>query len=328
MPFSEDVRFTGFIFHLATRRVSVPLPKKEKYLAAIDEWLSKPTHTLDDVRGLYGKLLHTCLVQPSGRAYLTGLETMLGLYHNSPFKPLTPPRIVRGDLCWWRQLLQKPDLSRALPGPHELLDLSAFSDASSTVGIGITIGDRWRAWRLLPGWKSDDRDIGWAEALGFEFLIRTLIASGATRSHIKVFGDNKGVVEGWWTGRSRNHPTNDIFKRLHIVLSDADLTVHSRYVPSKANPADGPSRGIFPPESRLLPAICIPPEVQCFVVDFDTNFTAAELCLQRAGRAPTALPKPPQLEHPDYSELERELEFAGLSILAEENRWERYHWEH
>ncbi|CAA7270000.1 unnamed protein product [Cyclocybe aegerita] len=55
-------------------------------------------------------------------------------------------------------------LSKPIPRPTPIIDLVAYSDASSEVGIGITIGQKWRAWRLLPGWKANNRDIGWAEA--------------------------------------------------------------------------------------------------------------------------------------------------------------------
>lgn len=109
---------------------------------------------------------------------------------------------MSSDLEWWTDLLQSPTLSRAIPGPTPLTNLQAFSDASSGFGIGITIGDKWCARHLLPGWKSDRRDIGWAEAVGFELLTLSIIASSSSDTHFKVYGDNKGVVEGWWKGRS------------------------------------------------------------------------------------------------------------------------------
>jgi hypothetical protein len=77
-----------------------------------------------------------------------------------------------------------------------LVDHHAYSDASSGFGIAITVGPRWRAWRLLPGWKSQGRDIQWAEAIGFEFLIIYLCTISDAGEHLKVFGDNRGVVEG------------------------------------------------------------------------------------------------------------------------------------
>ncbi|THH11637.1 hypothetical protein EW146_g7975 [Bondarzewia mesenterica] len=146
-----------------------------------------------------------------GRAYLTGLEAMLTIFHDSPFKPRSPPRSTPSELIWWRRILECEDLVRQIPGPVAVANPQAFSDASSGVGIGVWIAGRWRAWKLKPGWKADDRDIGWAEAISFKFVIHILLAQpnhSNLHRHLKVSGDNKGVVEGWWNGRSRNRQVN------------------------------------------------------------------------------------------------------------------------
>jgi len=127
---------------------------------------------------------------------------MLSGLNNHPFMQHTPPCTTASDLQWWTILLKSPNLSRAIPGPVPLMDLHAFSDASSSFGIGITIRDKWHAWHLLPGWKSDRQDIGWAEVVGFELLTLTIIPSGNSGTHFNVYGDNKGVIEGWWKGCS------------------------------------------------------------------------------------------------------------------------------
>jgi len=91
--------------------------------------------------------------------------------------------------------------------------------------------DRWWAWCLLPGWKADNWDIGWAEAVGMEFLIITLLSLYSEGSCIKIFGDNWGVVEGWWKGRSHNKVTNTIFKQIHELSASAQCTFFTCYIP-------------------------------------------------------------------------------------------------
>ena len=76
---------------------------------------------------------------------------MLGIFHQSPHKPQHPPRQVERDLLWWLRVLSKPTLVREIPGAQEVLDIQAFSDASSSVSIGIIIHGQWRAWVLRPG---------------------------------------------------------------------------------------------------------------------------------------------------------------------------------
>jgi len=145
-----------------------------------------------------------------------------------------------------QELTNHPDIlnlnpETPLPSPTPITNLDAYSDASSEVGIGITIGEQWRAWRLLPGWKDKGRDIRWAEAVGFLFLATALMQQHQQNAHVKVFGDNWGVVEGWWKGRSRNQPTNNIFKLVHTISWDNSIHFHTEYVSTADNLADDPS---------------------------------------------------------------------------------------
>ena len=270
IPFSSTVPYLGFDWDLANRTVAITDKKKAKYSSAINEWLPRPTHDLEETQKLYGKLLHASLVLPAGRAYLTTLEKLMASFSENPFVPHHAPRHTTADLSWWLNALNSPRISRSIPGPASVTDRHAFSDASSGFGIGIVIGNRWRAWRLIPGWKADGRDIGWAEAVGFEFLARTLCTTSEPGQHFRVFGDNKGVVEGWWKGRSRSWETNKVFRRIHDLADTHQCTFITRYVASRENPADDPSRGLYPATDRLLPAISIPIALRQHIINFDS----------------------------------------------------------
>jgi len=252
IPFSACVPFIGFLWNLDTCTVSIPKAKREKYLAAIQEWEEKTTHALQETQQLHGKLLHASFVLPAGKAYLVSLETMLSLYGNCPHMPRTPPKDTSSDLHWWKARLAQPNISRTIPGPVEVTDFSAYSDASSGTGIAIWINGTWRAWRLLPGWNTDGLDIGWAEAIGMEFLTRSLLTRCTENTCLKIYGDNRGVVKGWWKGRSRNKATNSIFKHIHKISAAAKCTILTRYIPSAHNPADDPSHGKYPPPQTPL----------------------------------------------------------------------------
>ena len=91
-----------------------------------------------------------------------------------------------------------------VPGPLSVVTLDAFCDASSGSGVAVVVGDRWRAWRLLPGWQANGRDIGWAEAVGFELLARTVLTLPGRPAAFCLQCDNQGVVEAWRKGFSRN----------------------------------------------------------------------------------------------------------------------------
>ncbi|PPQ81825.1 hypothetical protein CVT24_005483 [Panaeolus cyanescens] len=196
--FQNVVPYLGFLWDLEQKTVTLQPKKGEKYLSAIKEWNGRQSHSLEDVQKLYGKLLHTANVIPKGRAYLTSLEAFMALFDNKPHSVRKPPKHAASDLQWWAARLREAP-SRSLARTTEVRNLQAFSDASSETGIGITIGHRWRAWRLLPGWKAQKRDIGWAEAVGFLLLVQTIVHLGseawAKGDCIQVFGDNRGVVE-------------------------------------------------------------------------------------------------------------------------------------
>jgi hypothetical protein len=293
-PFADETIYIGLIWNLSTLMVSLGHAKKEKYLLAIADWISQPTHTLNEVQKIYSKLRHACLIVPRGQAYLTSLEAMLSICSDCPFMPHRAHKGIAADLSWWAAILNQKDVSRPIPGPVQPHDLNAFSDASSGIGIGITIGEQWRAWRLIPGWQTlnGQRDIGWAKAVGFELLVHAISDKTGGRGDFKVYGDNMGVVEGWWNLRSRNPQVNAVFQRIHSFIDEAKaISIHSAYVPSAHNPADAPSRGIYPACNLLLPAVALPLDLHPFLIDATLPLSSTEQRLLREGRYPAAAEK-------------------------------------
>ena len=153
MPFACSTTYISFVWDLATMWVSLPLKKKTKYLATIQDWTDLKTHVLNNVEKLYGKLLHTCSIIPRGHTFLTELEAMLGLFGSNPFCPISSPKLLADDLDWWTSILLQPDLSHPIPMPTTLIDIGVFSDASSGIGITTTIG------KLLHSVQIYDRNI-------------------------------------------------------------------------------------------------------------------------------------------------------------------------
>jgi len=103
-------------------------------------------HRLEDVQKLYGKLLHTASLIPAGRAYLTGLERMLAVCAKKPFMLHQLDKAIHEELTWWHCTIENGAAICSIFPPPPRADHQAFSDASSSIGIGIVIGKRWRAW--------------------------------------------------------------------------------------------------------------------------------------------------------------------------------------
>ncbi|KAF5347526.1 hypothetical protein D9758_014520 [Tetrapyrgos nigripes] len=275
--FCNSPRYFGFEWDIPNMTVSLPLEKRHKYLSTITDWNRNTSHDLEEASSLHGKLLHVSYILPAGRAYLFKLEKLIATLEGAhPHAQYWSPKNLPADLSWWEGRLQHP-ISRPIPGPVELVDLHAYSDASRGHGIGICCRGYWRAYQLLPGWKGDNEwDIGWAEAVGFWLLTRIVTAYSTKGHHYKIYGDNEGVVEGWWNGRSWNQPTNTIFKHIHKLTEDTGLHFHTRYIHTSHNPADDPSWGCYRPDHLLLPPIPIPDELKQFIIDFNAPLTREE----------------------------------------------------
>jgi hypothetical protein len=293
LPFASANPYMGFIWDVQRKTVSISSAKLARLLDDIATWRETgPRHDLLQAQKLHGRLQHMCFIVPAGRAYLTTLQRFMGVFvsgGHDQHKRLTPPRGTPDDLRWWEQRLSAGPVIRDIRGPRTVVDVGAYSDASSAVGIGVVIGGRWRAWRLLPGWRaSGDRDIQWAEAIGFELLCHYAFERAPANTHLRIWGDNTAVVEGWWRGRSGNVAVNDVFKRVVASLETARCTVLTEYVRSAENPADEPSRGAYGPGHRctwatLLPPLPIPSAMAEWVVNFDAPTTGAERTARQLG---------------------------------------------
>jgi hypothetical protein len=304
LAFAPKNQYHGMVWNIPKRTVGLEEETRIRYLESLQEWQRSNTHVLAEAERLAGRLQFVCYIIPMGRPYIASLYRFVGLYgiktstgkpQHAPEKPLTPERgQCPEEIRWWIATLSSPNIERPIPRPVKVIDIHAFSDASSTIGIGVVIGDLWAAFKLLPGWHGNtqySRDIGWAEAVGFELACRYVFDILRLGTHVRFWCDNAGVVEGWWKGRSRNIAVNDVFKRLMRFLDQRSVTAHTRYIESARNPADGPSRFDFSKleANHQLPRIPIPSDIQPFVVDHRDAPTPAQTPRTEARTKPASL---------------------------------------
>jgi hypothetical protein len=186
--------------------------------------------------------------------------------------PLTPGHGCKAEVDWWIRQLDQPSITCIIPRPVEVVDVRAYLDASSKIGIGVVIGNFWNAWRLIPRWKTGvhyKRNIQWAKAVGFEFCCRYVFDVLKLSRACILWYDNVGVTELWWKQRSCNIAVNKVFKWLGKSLHEFNASVYTRYVKSAKNPTDQPSRFDFSAlcSSHLLPCLCIPAELSDLVIN-------------------------------------------------------------
>jgi len=151
-------------------------------------------------------------------------------------------------LAYWRGPKTLP--TATLLASSEALGI--FVDAS-TYGIGFIFNSRWLAWKfvphpLLPLGPDGKLIMSWAELVAVEMGMRTLIAAGLRNVMVIVHSDNQGVVVALESGKwTQKYDLDEIVKRILLFSGKAGLSLKMKWIPTKENPADNPSRGVYPP---------------------------------------------------------------------------------
>jgi len=57
---------------------------------------------------------------------------------------------------------------------------------STNWGIGLIMGHCWAAWKLIPGWASSGRNIGWAESIPLELAVLLIVALDFNNCHVTI----------------------------------------------------------------------------------------------------------------------------------------------
>ena len=78
------------------------------------------------------------------------------------------------------------------------------------------------------------------------------INNGSIGTHIVVHSDNQGVVQAVRAGSSNGKHRNAELRHIVRRMMDYKIWISTEWIPTDENPADDPSRGIFPPRSKLF----------------------------------------------------------------------------
>lgn len=196
------------------------------------------TEALSKVRTLYTK------AQLTPRQQQSDLQQFLLLQWKGPSTSL-----ISSDMNEYK--LRR---NREPPATEEV-----FVDSSPSWGIGFMMSGRWLAWKFKDGWRSGgNRDNHWAEIVAVELGLRVAIAAGSCHhpqaGPLVIRSDNLGVVHSLITGKERNLERMAILRNIQQLGHTYNIEVTPRWISTKENPADGPSRGIFPSRSLLFPS--------------------------------------------------------------------------
>jgi len=266
--FSSTPVYLGLVWDLVKHTVSLAETKREKYLAKVTDFLRD--HTTSRIMkkramSILGTLSHVTVVHQNGRSYLSALSAFISTFTND-FVPRYPSSAVLKDLEWWISTLSLTGVSRSLVPREDARDLDISVDASKSWGVGVVIDDKWDAWCWRGPWHFQGRNIGWAEAVAVELVVRILLARGLVNTVVLIHGDNQGVIGSFGRGRGRNLHVNLSIRRTDTIAASSNMVYLLKYVESDHNKADPISRGeLGPRKDQITDYVELPEELTPFL---------------------------------------------------------------
>ena len=214
-----------------------------------------------EVMSIHSTLQHICFIYRQGHSLLPAFSSFIAKFPND-FARHHIPKAVQDSLTWWISILQSPSNSCSLL-PRKSIDPGVWVDALMDWGIGVIIGNRWAAWKLKPSWKTDGRDIGWAESIALELSILWLLHDGHTDCDITMHGDNMGVIGAFFKGQSHSIPRNESLCCIASYLIPNNVQISPVYVTSTSNRANPISHSILGfPSLKMLESLQLPGELE------------------------------------------------------------------
>ena len=144
--FREEVPYLGFRWNLRTQKVHLPDTKKRSTWQPLTSGekiahttLSRHKNSTENYCTPLWLSQRDALTSPTWRQCSPPSITVFSAR-------IPPPQGTPDDLAWWQRQLRCADIFIPIPRPHPLVEHGAFSDASSGVGVAITVGPQWRAW--------------------------------------------------------------------------------------------------------------------------------------------------------------------------------------
>ena len=276
-PLSTIQQYIGFNWHLDSKEVSIPSDKLGRIHTLLSTWLQPGVKmTAHDASSLHGKLIHISSIYPLLRPFLRSLALFAGKFQSVRAR-LHPTAPVVADIQWIIELLAI--LPNQLPLlPSSPTDLDWWGDASTSFGIGVTIGGLWAVWKWADNVKVGPKqryDIGWAEAVAIELALRLALNEGLLPpGHFLVRSDNAGVVAVLNRGRSRSRETNEVLKNVYHLMARHKLRLTAIHVSTRINVADALSRGDIEdflsgfPKARSRVECPLPPHLSDLLIPF------------------------------------------------------------
>jgi hypothetical protein len=245
-PFAEEQSYIGFIWNAPRKTVRLPAEKRYQRIQQLKQFLTPgAVFSFKQVEAMTGRLNHVSYLLPQLRCYLNSLYRWMNAWVYQHIE-LPLPADAQQDLQEWLTTLLFFKETRMIRNPDPT-EIGWMGDASTSYGIGITIGRHWAQFQLTKYWDQGPepkRDIAWLETvairLGILALKQLKIRPGKT---LIVWTDNTTTESVISKRKSRNPAVNEEWKAIQKLLVTEEIDIVSRRVTSQNNLADALSRG-------------------------------------------------------------------------------------
>ncbi|KAE8239716.1 hypothetical protein A4X13_0g8104 [Tilletia indica] len=268
-PWATVFTYGGLTFNIATREVSLPDRKRQKYLDTISLWESNGSrHQLHDAQQLLGQLQHATTVHEDGKFHIKGLLDFIRSASAEParrYQNRHEGRRIPEDLTWWKEQLALDTFCRSFD-PVPAVEVDCFCDGSTSYGAGVHIAGRERAFPLRSHLRGRV-DIKTVESLSLEIAVLYLVLLGHSDASVVIHSDSTPVCGAFKKGRMAAEEANTVLERIAELEQKHRIRISLRWVKSEENKADLPSRGRYSPASSRLPPLPIPDTLREWFTD-------------------------------------------------------------
>ena len=247
-PPGRRVRALGFDVDCDTGFMSIPRAKLNEMLQFAAALLAKGSATYLQLKQLLGRVCRCIMVIREGRPFIGRLLTLLHGPQRAQHERVRLPAGALADLQWWVQ--HGPRLNtKALINPPASTVISAIlvdgrgmqagGGRPSLGGICYTTREFF-AMEAPPDFHQAPVHV--IEAIALLAAARAWVPAMPAHSEVGVGSDNQPVVNAFLHGRAVDPSLAAMTRLLWGVFATSTCSFRLRYVPTKANSADGVSR--------------------------------------------------------------------------------------
>jgi hypothetical protein len=250
MP-SARVKYLGLIVDSEDLSFEIPLDKREIFEGLRLSILQNDFCSIKTLQRLAGKCVSFSLVFPGALLYTREMHSAIGQASRNS-RDIRIVSSLKEEIEFWEFLKDQNAGVKWRSESHA--QISVMTDASLYKWGGVlnpfttdqqsVSSDFWA--------QSDARPIHMKEAEGLRRSILAF-AEELRGKRVDAYVDNQAVVHGWNNKGSRNLALTGEMKLLFQLSVDLNIDLGLRYVASKDNLADAPSRALSPQDACLSP---------------------------------------------------------------------------